>query len=391
MVLGCIAILVCELVWFVRNSVMHRPFDLNVYLWGGRELFRGTGLYMTTVTAHWFTYPPVGALVFVPLSRLPVDLARAAWTLSSLLALLVICILSLHLAKVRARMSLVLPVLVAASLLQPVQLTLHYGQINLILLALILVDMRLQDIGRRSGVGIGVAAAIKLTPAIFIVALLAARRVRAAATATVTFAVCTGVGFIAAPSATRLYWTRIFFDTRRVGSPYISNQSPYGALVRLLHGTGNVGAWYLAIPVTLGLVGIAVSATYMRQDMWLEATVTAGTTSLLVSPISWTHHWVWVIPALALAGKRPRLRSWLLAASTYFLFLLAPMWWTPWHGGPGEYGFHGLQSFVANCYLAAGLAFLICMARASYESAKGRPSGTPGVMPQVDSVVASSP
>src|SRR5581483_12201814 len=58
--------------------------------------------------------------------------------------------------------------------LQPVRETLTFGQINLVLALLVLADLLvLAPRGSRlTGVGIGLAAAIKLTPAVFILYLL---------------------------------------------------------------------------------------------------------------------------------------------------------------------------------------------------------------------------
>ena len=92
-----------------------------------------------------------------------------------------------------------------------------------------------------------------------------------------------------------------------------------------------------------------------------------GTTGLLVSPISWAHHWVWVIPALVLllrSGHR------LAAGVGYLLFAVPPFWFTPHAAGSREYGFHGLVTFAANCYLIAGLAFSAVMTRQAWRLAR---------------------
>ena len=97
----------------------------------------------------------------------------------------------------------------------------------------------------------------------------------------------------------------------------------------------------------------------VRRGDWLAAVTVTGTTGLLVSPISWAHHWVWVLPALVLLlrdGHR------IAAGFGYLLFAVAPFWFTPHAAGPREYGFHWLVTLVANCYLLAGLAFLGYMA-----------------------------
>jgi Glycosyltransferase family 87 len=203
---------------------------------------------------------------------------------------------------------------------------------------------------RRAGFAVGVAAAIKLTPAIFVVLLLLAGRVRAALVATGTFLSCGLLAFVVAPEASRVYWGGVFLDTSRVGVAYVSNQSPLGAAARLLGGPEHVGSWYPVVPLVLGAVGIAVAVAWARRDDWLVAATVTGTTGLLVSPISWAHHWMWVVPALVLLVRDGR-RQW--AAGVYVLFCLSPLWWVP-----RVYGFDWANTIVADCYLLCGLAFV---------------------------------
>jgi hypothetical protein len=127
--------------------------------------------------------------------------------------------------------------------------------------------------------------------------------------------------------------------------------------VRVAGGTADLGRWYLVIPAALGIAGLAIATILARHDDWLAAATATGVTGLLVSPISWTHHWVWVLPALVLlmqGGRAARIS----AGFGYLLFVFAPMWFTARHGGPQEYGFHGPATLVANCYLEAALIFL---------------------------------
>jgi hypothetical protein len=124
-----------------------------------------------------------------------------------------------------------------------------------------------------------------------------------------------------------------------------------------------------------GVTGLATATVLARHEDWLAAATAAGVTGLLVSPVSWTHHWVWVLPALVLLAQGGR-HSRIAAGCARALFATAPLWFTPDHGGPREYGFHWLLTLVANCYLAAGLAFLGYAARRA-----GRLPGQRAVIP----------
>ena len=343
-----------EIAVVIAFAATYNALDFRIYMWGGHAVLSGSRLYLALAYGHWFTYSPFAAIVFVPVAALPLAAARVLWDLVSLAALACSCVVVLKLAGYRPSRLQAAGAVAAAMALDPVYQTLFLGQINLILLALILTDIWLVSRGRAAGIGVGIAAAIKLTPAIFIVFLLLAGRTKAALVAAGTFAGCGLAGFLIAPDASRLYWRHLFFDTHRVGAPYISNQSPYGTAIRIAGGQGHVGAWWIVIPLAFAAVGLATATVLARRQDWLGATAVTGVTGLLVSPISWAHHWVWILPALVVlvrAGHR------IAAAAGYLLFALAPFWFTPHAAGPREYGFHWLLTLAANCFLLAGLAF----------------------------------
>jgi hypothetical protein len=347
-----------ELAVVVVFAVTYNALDFRIYMWGGHAVLHDSHLYLALAYGHWFTYSPFAAMVFVPVAALPLAVARVLWDLVSVAALASSCVLILKLAGRPPSRLMAAGAVAAAMALDPVWETLFLGQINLILLALILTDIWLVSRGSAGlavGAGVGLAAAIKLTPAIFIVFFLLAGRTRAAAVAAGTFVLCALAGFGLAPHASTLYWEHLSHDTRRVGAPYISNQSPYAAAIRIAGGQGHIGWWWIAVSLAFAVIGLAVAAVLVRRGDWLAAATVTGTTGLLVSPISWAHHWVWVLPALVLllrAGYR------IAAAAGYLLFAVAPFWFTPHAAGPREYGFHWLLTLVANCFLVAGLVFL---------------------------------
>lgn len=354
-------------------AVVYRPFDLQIYLWGGKAVTEGLRLYLVQSHANYFTYPPFAAALFTPFAALPSVVVGVIWELGSVAAFAAACVLTLRLAGYRPNLTVVLALVAGGLVLEPVYHTLYLGQVNLFLLAMVLADIWLAARGKQCGLGIGIATAIKLTPGIFIVLLLLARRTRDAKTAAVTFFCCTLVGFAVDPSASRLYWTHVFYNTGRVAAAYISNQSPYAVEVRMLGGASHVGMWFDLVPVIIGLVGLVVATALARRGDWLGAAAVTGIAGLMVSPISWTHHWVWVLPALV-AMWRGGTRGRIAAACGYVLFCVAPMWWTPYKGAGGDYGWHGLVTLTANCFLIAGLAFLGYMAVHAWQT-RQRPGG----------------
>jgi len=353
------------LVWF---ALSFKAIDFVVYMWGGHAVTHGTELYLGSSGPNYFTYPPLAAALFAPIALLPSALAQVLWELVSVAALAVAACATLKLARWRPARAEIAAVTALSLLLEPVYHTLFNGQVNLILMAIVAVDVWSVSEGRPGGgVGVGIAAALKLTPGIFIVLFLLTRRARAAVTAAVTFLACGLIGYLVAPGASRLYWTRYFYDTKRVYPAYIGNQSIYGAAIRIFGGPGHVGLWYLPLTIVAAVVGLGSAAVFARSHDWLRAMAVTGITGLLVSPVSWTHHWVYVAPALitlARDGKRARIA----AACAFLLFALAPLWWTPHSLLRPSYGFHGFVTVVANCYLAAGVVFLAYMGWRAYQT-----------------------
>jgi alpha-1,2-mannosyltransferase len=366
---GAVAVLLLEVALIVGFVAVYKPFDLNIYLWGGDAVTHGLRLYLVQADANWFTYPPFAATLFAPMAGLPAVVARLAWELVSLAALAWAGALTVRLAGYRPTRPVIIAMTAAAVVLEPVYHTLYLGQVNLFLMALVLADLRRISRGRPAGIGIGVAAAVKLVPGIFIGLLLLTRRFRDAAIAAGTFVCCGQIGYLVNPSASKLYWTRLFFDTKRVSDGYISNQSLYAAVVRVLGGPSHARTWFLFVALAIGTAGLVVAAVLARRGDWLGAAAVTGVTGLIASPISWTHHWIWVVPALVVllrggAGAR------ITAACGYALFALAPMWWTPHPARPGmaQTGFHGLTTLTANCFLVAGFGFLTYMAVVAWRS-----------------------
>ncbi len=343
-------------------ALVYRPFDLAIYLWGGRAVRQGLRLYAVQVRGNnWFTYPPFAAALFAPLTLVPPVLTGVAWELGTVAALAWSARTCLRLAGYQPGATVTAAVTAAGLLLEPVYHTLYLGQVNVFLLALVLADIRRAAAGKPAGIGIGLATAIKLVPGLFIVFLLAARRTRDAATAAAVVAACAAAGWLLNPAASRLYWTRLFYNSSRVSATYISNQSPYAALARILGGTSHVGPWYLAISAALALAGLATAARLARHHDWLAAAALTGITGLLVSPISWTHHWVWTLPALLTLWLTATPAARAATAAAWALFVTAPMWFTPWAGDTAQLGFHGATTLAANSFLLAGLAYLTYM------------------------------
>ncbi len=357
----------------VLLEVHRSPLDFDIYMMGASHFFGGH-LYAVRYPSPQlgFTYPPFSALAFGPLDLVPRQAAQYLWAVGNIVLLAALVAVSLRAARptlsVRRIVQWSLALMTPVIWLDPVGLTFAYGQVNIVLALLVLVDLTTTVRRGRwvlpEGVLTGLAAAAKLTPLVFVPFLFLVRRGRSATTALATFA---GVALVVAalgPSTSWEYWTRYAFDTGRVGSnSYISNQSLSGAFERLHHGVVSHAAYYGAdLIVAVAGMGLAVWA-YRRSSPLLGILVCA-TVGMVVSPITWVHHMVWVVPALAwlcLAEDRP-VGGWMWAAGAALLFWIAPVWSVP-HGGSGqELHEHGFQLVVGNSYFVAMLAFLIGVA-----------------------------
>jgi alpha-1,2-mannosyltransferase len=259
--------------------------------------------------------------------------------------------------------------LLPAVVLDPVFVNIGLGQINLVLCLMITWDLlgSRKVAGRTVPIGIatGIAAAIKLTPLVFVPYLLLTRRARGAANALVTFALCEAVAFAASPRASWTYWTRDVFDTKRAGALlYVSDQNLSSALQRFSHGPVP-GVVLIPLLLAIGAGGLALAAWAHRRSSPMLGLLVCAATGLLISPITWVHHMVWVVPGIiwiAAAKDRPR-RGPVLACFVSVLFIAAPIWWvrTSWvpSANPPELHERGWQLIAGNSFFLATVAFLV--------------------------------
>jgi alpha-1,2-mannosyltransferase len=351
--------------------------DLGVYLRLGGQYVFTSHLYSFTLpnTGLLFTYPPFAALLFAPWQRAftTVDSVQLGWTLLNLGALVALLALSLRLVKPElgrmptARLTLLLTM--PALLFNPVFLTVGFGQINLVVTVLVLWDLLTpRRIGRFEiplGVATGLAAAVKLTPLIFIPYLLLTGRARGARNALLTFAACGLVTLAASPRSSIDYWTKALFEPARTatsvltpGLSFISNQSLWSLAMRLHHGSVPAAVMVPLLAV-VAAAGLWLAALAHRRSSPMLGVLVCATTSLIVSPVTWAHHMVWIVPAilwLALAEDRPRYGR-AMAVTGAVLFWSAPIWWVP-HARDLELHLNAWQLVAGNSFFLATVLFM---------------------------------
>ena len=363
--------------------------DLEVYRLGVRAWLSGGDLYgvLSPTSAGIilpFIYPPFAAMLMVPLT---VSSWVFAWITLFVLSLGSLAVTVYVFARrlwpstgtgtVLAASSLALPMCLV---LEPVLETFRFGQVNLILMALVAADGLVVRTRWPRGLLVGLAAAIKLTPAAFVLFFLLRRDYRSAATATATALVATGVAASVAPAQSLRYWGGGLAGASGVsGSPFFTNQTLQAVLTRAgLTGFERTGTWLLLSVAFVLLVAPAIK----RAPAPLALVGTAGV-ALLTSPTSWSHHWVWVAPAVlvaAVSAWRARSAGWV--AATVLLgvtFVLGVHQFLP-HAGEVELTWSPGQQFVGASYVVVALVLNVALARARW--LRAAPAAQPRTSPE---------
>jgi alpha-1,2-mannosyltransferase len=321
-------------------------FDLRIYLRAGRIARQAPGhLYIWVFDKRQFTYTPFAGLIFAQLVSLPRATLEYWVTAVSLVSVPVTSWLTFGALGWRGirRLAAALALAGVALWLEPVQTALQLGQIELLLMLLIGWDLCQPDARRLKGAGVGLAAGIKLVPLIFIPYLLLAGKIRQAVTAAAAFVATALIGWASSPKTSASYWLTGYFMRPSGIGPVggYRNQSLLALLIRL---TGSIQVarpeWLLAAVIT-GLAGLGAAAMLHRSGRPVEGWVTCALTGLLVSPVSWDNHWVWLLPLLGV------IVTWAIRAT-------GGVRWA-WYGvgigvfvvfGAYPYTFHGPQGYV---------------------------------------------
>jgi alpha-1,2-mannosyltransferase len=415
------------------KSFTMNPVDLAVYRSGGLIVRNVRPLYDPRLAAplyDWigygklhlpFTYTPFAAIAFALISFVPWWLSQqlsVAVDIIALLAALWFTLGGLGYRKDQTRLAVTLLGAAAVFWTEPVLRTIYLGQVNLVLMALIIWDLCQPDTRASTGksrwwkgFGTGIAAGIKLVPLIFIPYLLLAGKFRQAAMACAGFAFTVLLGFVILPSDSSTWWFGgLFVQGGRTGfTGWAGNQSLDGLITRLAGSVNSAKPAWIAAAVLAGVAGVICAALLDRKGYPVPGLLMAALTGLLVSPISWDHHWVWIAPGAPVAAHYA-VRAWqrhartavrargglggsplrasiplgILAAGVVAWFGAWParlftarlnlghdslgLLWTPRNTSPvdyrsygdrrwfTEYHWHGLALVAGNAYVLAGLA-----------------------------------
>jgi alpha-1,2-mannosyltransferase len=320
---------------YLTNPPDQRLVDLDVYRTGGLSVLRGQPLYtMLTQPPQLlaFTYPPAAALFAVPLALVPWPAAQLAWVplvYGPLAVVIWYAFAPLLRQAGRLRLAVFAIVFAACAYLFPVRDEMRFGQVDLVLLAMAVADCAARRPRWPRGVLVGLATAIKLVPGVFIVYLWLSGRRRAALTAALVALGGTLGAWLVLPQDSVTYWTSAVFDTGRLGSNAgPSDQSLRGLLLRAFLPASLPGVIWVLVAAAVAVAGFALVRRLARDSRELEALAVTALVGVLVSPVSWIHHYVVVVVVIGaiLADGRAPGRV-VLAAGTAAYFALTIPWW----------------------------------------------------------------
>ena len=334
--------------WRLFGHIPYR-IDIDIYQMGGQAWLDGRPLYSGDVKFHTpigldlpFTYPPLAAVVFSPFAWLKMPAASVAITLLTLVVLIVSTVVVLTGLNVWPtstllpapawvrRLWLAVVIVAPASIwLEPLSSNFAFGQINAVLMTLVILDCFPRRTPWPRGLLLGLGIALKLTPAVFLLYFLLRRDGRAALTALASFAAATLAGFALAWRDSREYWTHTLHHTDRIGSASLNtDQNIAGALARLPIGEHESFLLWVVLSLVVLVATVWAMRRVLRADEPALAVICVALFGLVVSPVSWSHHWVWMLPAVLVTGVLAwRRRNAALAVVT--AAGVALMRWTP--------------------------------------------------------------
>ncbi len=331
----CLLVLIVIVTAYLVRWAHKDGLDLQVYRAGISAWLHGHNPYERVFTVHHltFTYPPFALMALSPLKWAPFAATQAALWVLSIGALAVAVYVICGRGGSRLLIQSVGWACLAVLVVEPVRTDLNYGQINTLLLCMIVVDLLIVP-RRHRGWLIGLAAAIKLTPLVFLTLPALERDWKTVGRGIAGALLATGLMWAFWPNASMTYWTRDVFEVKRVGHvASLGNQSLNGILHRWPFPPSGQSSIWAAISIATLAMGLYVAGRCLAGDRRVAAILSLALVGLLISPISWTHHWVWVAlipPVLVkLPGQVPsrsvRTILWLL----FTVSVLAPYWWFP--------------------------------------------------------------
>ncbi|MEV2272779.1 glycosyltransferase 87 family protein [Nonomuraea africana] len=315
---------------WLTNADDQRLVDLDVYRTGGQMVLEGRPVYDFITPAPQllpFTYPPVAALLAVPLAWMSWETAQWVWTAGVYAALAVTVGFAFRQVN---RNPLVFAVLmVACAYLMPIRDQVRFGQVDILLVALCLADCVAKRPWWPRGFLIGLATAVKLTPGVFLIYLLVTRQWKTFWMAAFSTAAFTLMPFAVIPRDAVDFWFRALLDPERLGAnAATTNQSMRGMLIRLYLNDWVTSALWLALVAVVAWYGFRFAREALDRGDTMTAVALVGLMTVLLSPVAWIHHLAWVVVVLgALVGNGSDVVRLRVAAGVWLYYVVPIPWW----------------------------------------------------------------
>lgn len=388
-----------------KDYKLPQHFDVYVYWYALNNWFSGNSLYdwyaLPDYKMYPFTYPPFGAWALSPLTWFDYETAARLMIIAiALQTAVIVALVGRSLSWSWGSAVAIAPwaAILVQQCLEPFTQSVGFAQVNTAMMALVMIDVAAPDSWKGRGVASGLAAAIKLTPAIAILIFLLRRQWRSAITMVATSLTVTLLSWVISPGESARFFFDAMWDPQRAGDAYYtSNQNLKGFVARALPEN----TWSIAWAITVALALVAAVWLCLRIQAAATSVVTPHvisddavatpdavattpatpvlpenlatlltaavimTLGLLVSPITWSHHWVWGLASVvALIAVTLRLKSAPLAALALVqgaLFIMAPHWWFS-HGQVNELHWNVVEQLVGSSYTLAAIASGVALA-----------------------------
>ena len=426
-----------------KDYKLPQHFDVYVYWYALNNWFSGNSLYdwyaLPDYKMYPFTYPPFGAWALSPLTWFDYETAARLMIMAiALQTALIVALIGRSLGWSWGSAFAIAPwaAILVQQCLEPFNQSVGFAQVNTAMMALVMIDVAAPPSWKGRGVASGLAAAIKLTPAIAVLIFLLRRQWRSAITMVATSLAVTLLSWVISPGESARFFFDAMWDPQRAGDAYYtSNQNLKGFVARALPENTWSIAWAITVALALvaavwlclriqaaatsvvtphsayddaapgplnaaapatGATVYAVSAALaapagdavelaasdavaapsavattpatpvLPENLATLLTATViMTLGLLVSPITWSHHWVWGLASVvALIAVALRLKSAPLAAVALVqgaLFIMAPHWWFS-HGQVNELHWNVVEQLVGSSYTLAAIASGVALA-----------------------------
>lgn len=388
-----------------KDYKLPQHFDVYVYWYALNNWFSGNSLYdwyaLPDYKMYPFTYPPFGAWSLSPLTWFDYETAARLMIMAiALQTALIVALIGRSLGWSWGSAFAIAPwaAILVQQCLEPFNQSVGFAQVNTAMMALVMIDVAAPDSWKGRGVASGLAAAIKLTPAIAILIFLLRRQWRSAITMVATSLTVTLLSWIISPGESTRFFFDAMWDPQRAGDAYYtSNQNLKGFVARALPEN----AWSITWAITVALALVAAVWLCLRIQAAATSVVTSRSASddavaapsavattpaapvlpenlatlltaavimtlgLLVSPITWSHHWVWgLATVVVLIAVALRLKSLALMGTALVqgvLLIMAPHWWFP-YGQVNELHWNVVEQLVGSSYTLAAIASGVALA-----------------------------